>query len=55
MYTGCNCTPSEQGLVIYRGTSPGHFDGCQTGAFGVMDEQLSYNHSAIVGFVCEKQ
>jgi hypothetical protein len=54
MYTGCNCTASEQALVIYRTTSPGHFDGCQTGAFGVMDESPTYNHSAIVGFVCEK-
>ena len=53
MYTGCNCTPSEQGLVIYRGAG-GHFDGCQQGAFGVMDESLSYDHAAIVGFVCEK-
>ena len=57
LYTGCNCTQSEQGIVVYRYTGGGPFDGCQshagTGNLGAMDESLSYGHGGIHGFVCE--
>jgi hypothetical protein len=58
LYTGCNCTQSEPGLVVYRYSGSGHFDGCQShaggGNLGAMDENIDYNHAAIHGFVCEK-
>ena len=58
LYTGCNCTSSEQGLVVYRYVSSYQFDGCQSmtgsGNLGAMDEQLSYSHSGIQGFICVK-
>jgi hypothetical protein len=57
MYTGCNCTMSEMGLVVYRFSGNTNFDGCTgtqtaTGNMGIMDEQLSYSHPGIVGFIC---
>ncbi len=58
LYTGCNCTPSEQGIVVYRYTGSSPFDGCQyhagQGNLGAMDENLDYGHGGIHGFVCEK-
>ncbi len=58
LYTGCNCTQSEKGIVVYRYTGSGHFDGCQSyaggGNLGAMDENLNYGHGGIHGFVCEK-
>jgi hypothetical protein len=58
IYTGCNCNPNEEGQVVYRLGTPFFFDGCQsvdtaTGNLGVMDEELTYNHPDIVGFICE--
>ena len=57
MYTGCNCNTGEQGLVVYRYGSSSNFDGCTpnntpSGSLGVMDEQLTYSHQGIVGFLC---
>ena len=59
MYTGCNCTSSEQGLVVYRFGGSTNFDGCTSrntasGNLGVMDEQLTYAHNGIVGFICTR-
>jgi hypothetical protein len=58
MYTGCDCSANEQGLVAYRYTGGGPFDGCQSkassGELGVMDENLNYGHGGIHGFICEK-
>jgi hypothetical protein len=57
VYTGCNCNTSEQGLVAYYNTGSGPFDGCQNnfppGNLGLMDENLTYDHSNIYGFICE--
>ena len=59
LYTGCNCNPFEQGLVLYRYAGAITFDGCQgagtaVGALGVMDEELSYVNGSITGFICEE-
>jgi hypothetical protein len=59
MYTGCNCTMSEQGLVVYRYGTSSNFDGCTPnstpmGNLGVMDEQLTYSNVGIVGFICAR-
>ena len=45
------------GLVVYRYGSSSNFDGCTpnntpSGSLGVMDEQLTYSHQGIVGFLC---
>ncbi|MAO84163.1 MAG: hypothetical protein CMH50_09825, partial [Myxococcales bacterium] len=57
VYTGCNCTPTEQGLVAYHYTGQGHFDGCQrhtpNGELGIMDENIDYSHGDIHGFICQ--
>jgi hypothetical protein len=58
IYTGCNCYTGEQGQVAYRWESTYNFDGCQSadtalGNLGVMDEELTYNHPDILGFICE--
>ena len=58
VYIGCNCTTSEQGLVVYyRAGGSTTFDGCQSntsvGDLGVMDENLDYGHDQIHGFICE--
>lgn len=59
VYTGCNCTNTEQGLVAYFNVDDSTtFDGCQERAgineLGLMDEQLTYGHGRIEGFVCER-
>ncbi len=59
LYTGCNCTAAETGLVAYIYTGTGAFDGCEgnggttNGMLGVMDEMPDYAHANILGFVCE--